>query len=85
MIVDPVADIDEAKHEYNLTFNDIEDVKDMDVVVFAVGHEEFKSFSVKDIDTMYKDGNNQSKVLIDVKGIYDKSTYQDLGYRYWRL
>lgn len=85
MIVDPVADIYEAKHEYNLSFNDVKDIKEMDALVFAVGHDEFKSFSSEQISQMFKDVDNTSKVLIDVKGILDKTYFTDLGYRYWRL
>src|SRR5699024_3064352 len=41
IIVDPVADKEEAKLEYGLTFNDLSDVKDMDAVILAVAHDEF--------------------------------------------
>ncbi|MCF8009669.1 MAG: nucleotide sugar dehydrogenase [Halanaerobiales bacterium] len=85
MIVDPVADLDEATHEYNLTFYKLEDVKKMDAVVFSVAHDDFKTLNVSDVDKMFKNVKNESKVIIDVKGIFDRSFYQRLGYRYWRL
>jgi len=85
MIVDPVADVDEAEHEYGLSFNKIDDIKDMDALVFTVGHDEFKTLNTDKIDKMFKDVKNESKILIDVKGIFDKSLYENAGYRYWRL
>ena len=37
-VVDPVADAEEAKHEYNIELNSLEDIKDMDAIIIAVAH-----------------------------------------------
>ena len=83
MIVDPVADIEEAKHEYNLSLDKKEDVKDMDAIIIAVSHNDFKSFVIKDLDLMYKETN--SKVLMDIKGVLERKELEENGYYYWRL
>src|SRR5690554_6391523 len=44
-IADPVADTEEAIHEYGLTFEAVEDIKSMDAIVVAGGHEQFLNFS----------------------------------------
>jgi UDP-N-acetyl-D-galactosamine dehydrogenase len=34
---------------------------------------------------MFKEGSNENKVLLDIKGILDRKEYEIAGYRYWRL
>ena len=41
MVVDPAADAAEAKRLYGITFNTMEDIKEMDAVVVAVSHKQF--------------------------------------------
>ena len=55
---------------------------DMDAVVLAVTHDEFSHFTRKDMDTFYGEGQ---KVLIDIKGMFDRREYENAGYLYWRL
>lgn len=83
MIVDPVADKEEAKHEYGLEFQDISDVKDMDALILAVSHEEFGELTQDQIQAFY--GDNNQKVLIDIKGALDRREYEAAGYVYWRM
>ncbi len=85
VVADPVADAEEGKQHYGIEFVDINTVKDMDAVIIAVGHTEFMSFSMSDIDAMFANGNNSGKVLVDVKGVLDRKTYTEAGYQYWRL
>ncbi len=85
VVADTVADAEEGKQHYGIEFVDISAVTDMDAVIIAVGHTEFMSFSMSDIDAMFKCGENGSKVLIDVKGVLDRKTYSEAGYQYWRL
>lgn len=84
-IADPEADAEEAKHEYGIVFDSIEDIKGMDAIVVAVGHDQFLKFTREDFEKMFKDGSNESKVLLDVKGILDRKEYEAAGYKYWRL
>ncbi|MBQ8830071.1 MAG: nucleotide sugar dehydrogenase [Oscillospiraceae bacterium] len=83
VMADPAADADEAKRLYGIEFADIADIKDMDAIVLAVSHEQFKQLSVADFDRMYS-GKNR-KVLVDVKSMLDKREFTDAGYIYWRL
>ena len=63
----------------------MEDAKDADCIIVAVAHEEFKKLSVKEINQMYVEGDSSEKVLVDVKGLYNKKEVDSWGYRYWRL
>jgi UDP-N-acetyl-D-galactosamine dehydrogenase len=85
MIVDPEADVEEARHEYGIEFDSIDDIKNMDAIIIAVGHNQFLNLSQNDINKMYKESPNGNKVLLDIKGILDKKEYELTGYRYWRL
>ena len=81
-ITDPVADADEAKRLYGVEFVGIDEVRDMDAVILAVAHKEFESFQMKDIDGFFGAGK---KVLLDIKGVLDRDSYENVGYSYWRL
>ena len=80
VIFDPVADAPEAKRIYGVEFVDMGGIKDMDAIVLAVAHDEFKSLEKTDIDKLYGAGR---KVLLDVKGILRPQDYTD--YSFWRL
>ncbi|MBQ8164260.1 MAG: nucleotide sugar dehydrogenase [Clostridia bacterium] len=85
VIADPVASVDEAKHEYGIDFLDINDVKDVDAIIFAVAHEEFMNMDMAYIDKFFKAAENDRKVIIDVKGVLDRKDYENAGYIYWCL
>jgi UDP-N-acetyl-D-glucosamine/UDP-N-acetyl-D-galactosamine dehydrogenase len=78
---DPIADKEEVWKEYRIQLCEAEYIYNMDAVIFAVAHEEFKNLSLQEIARMY----SNSLVLIDLKGIYDKKSAMDSGYMYWRL
>lgn len=85
MIADPEADAEESKHEYGIVFDSVKDIKEMDAVVVAVGHDQFLKLTQEDFNKMFKEGSNESKVLLDIKGILDRKEYEVAGYKYWRL
>ncbi|MEY8335054.1 nucleotide sugar dehydrogenase [Lachnospiraceae bacterium 47-T17] len=82
VIADPVADAQEAKKNYGIVLSDLSELKEMDAVVLAVAHEQLKNMGIKAMDGMYGPGK---KVLLDVKGLFDRDEYERAGYRYWRL
>ncbi len=64
-IIDPHADAEEVKHEYNLDL--IEKSSDnYDAVVVAVSHDEFKKWSEVDFKSISKG----KPILIDIKNLY---------------
>ncbi len=82
LIADPQADAQEAMHEYGIEFVDMDSIKDMDAVILAVAHDEFKSIDITRMDAFFGDGQ---KVLLDLKGLMDRREYEAAGYEYWRL
>ncbi|NLN86045.1 MAG: nucleotide sugar dehydrogenase [Syntrophomonadaceae bacterium] len=85
LVFDPVADADEAFHEYGLRFNGVDDIKDVDALVLAVAHDELRELTREGLDGFFKDVPNQCKVVIDVKGLLNRKEYEAAGYQYWRL
>ena len=85
VVVDPAADADEAKRLYGITFQSMDDMKDMDAVIIAVCHDQFSKLTDSDIDAFFKAGTDK-KVLLDLKGILDRKAYDaKKDYLYWRL
>lgn len=84
MVVDPVADAEEAHRLYGITFEGLEQVKDMDAIIIAVAHDEFMRISQEDMAGFFNP-TNKIRVLADIKGIYNRKMYSDENYVYWRL
>ena len=85
MVYDPVADKAEALHEYGISFCELSDIRDVDCVIIAVGHEEFMKMNLSDFDKFFKNVPNNQKVLVDIKGVLDRKEAEGLDYNYWRL
>ena len=57
-----------------------------DCVIVAVGHNEYRSMSMMEIKTLFKDGLvDEEKVLIDVKSIYRMDELRASGMSFCRL
>src|SRR5690606_23596987 len=52
-VVDPQADKEDLWREYKINLYDIEDIKEMDGVIFAVPHNEFKGIQLDDVKKMF--------------------------------
>lgn len=82
VVCDPCADKDEAERLYGIKLMSIDEVDNADAVIVTVAHKEFSDMKVVDFDSMYREGQ---KIMIDVKGLYDKKQFVDADYIYWRL
>ena len=85
LVVDPWANTDDAFNEYGINITPVENIENVDCIVFAVAHNEFKEMAIHTVDKFFADIPNDEKVLIDVKSIFDKKQLEKSGYRYWRL
>lgn len=84
-IADPWASDRDAMHEYGIKLTKLEDVHNADCVIVAVAHNEFKKLSLTDIKKLFKECDDNEKVLIDVKGLYNMKDLKESGMRFWRL
>lgn len=82
VIADPQADAEEAERLYGITFVDMATIRDMDAVILAVAHDQFKDLAITDMDAFFGEGK---KVLLDLKGLLNRKEYEAAGYSYWRL
>ena len=85
VVVDPWASERDAMHEYGVTLTKLEDVKNADCLIVAVGHNEFRSMSTMQLKKLFKDVPDEEKVLIDVKSLYRLDELKASGMRFWRL
>ena len=83
-VVDPQADMRTLPEEIRKDMVPLEQVRNAQVLLFAVQHREFRALKLADLDAMY-DPDAPSKILIDVKGMYHRDVLEQAGYQYWRL
>ena len=60
----------------------MDEIKDMDAVILAVAHDEFIGLKMEEVNRLFGEGG---RVLLDVKGLFDRKEYEAAGYHYWRL
>lgn len=82
-IVDPMAPKEEALEEYGIILEDESCIKNMDAVVVAVGHKEYRDMKPADL-RKYFNPVYAKPLLIDVKSIFNKAEAEK-EYDYWRL
>lgn len=82
LIVDSSADAKEAEQLYGIKFTDFDSVENVDCIIIAVAHKQFFELDKAHLSRLYAEGK---KVLLDIKGILNKSDYTAPEYLYWRL
>lgn len=85
IVVDPWASDRDAMNEYGVSLTKIEDVKDVDCIIVAVAHNEFKKLNLDELKQLYVESKDDEKVLIDVKGLHSVADLEASGMRFWRL
>ena len=86
IVTDSWADVEVAKHEYDVELTAWEDVPKADCVIVAVGHNEYRSMSVMQLKELFKANiADEEKVLVDVKSLYRMDELKASGMRFWRL
>ena len=85
MVVDPWASARDAQHEYGVTLCEMDQVRDMDCVIVAVAHDDFRRLGLDGVEKLFAPMKQEEKVLIDVKGIFDRHEARQRGLAYWRL
>lgn len=83
LIADPQADEAEAERLYGIKFVEKKSITNMNAVILAVAHDEFKQISMQEMDSFYN--TDGEKVLLDLKGLLDRKEFGQAGYIYWRL
>ena len=84
-VIDPWASERDAMREYGVQLKKMEEAKNADCVIVAVAHNEFRAMSLDEIKGLFKNGADEEKVLIDVKGLYKVADLNTSGMKWWRL
>lgn len=82
IVADPCADAQEAERLYGVKLVSVDEISNMDAIVLAVAHREFAALSPEALDKRYAPGK---KILVDVKGVFERKTFEARDYAYWRL
>ena len=80
LVHDPLADPDDAGREYGVTLNPLEDFRQLDGLVLAVGHGAYRRDGAAALGARIRPGG----ILIDVKSVLDPQDVPD-GITYWSL
>ena len=81
IVHEPVADADEARHEYGVELTAWDDLPVAAAIVGAVAHKEFRNRPLADyVGKLQKGG-----VLTDVKSMFDEAQLVAQGVTVWRL
>lgn len=80
-VCDPLADPQEALHEYGIRLVPFSELKPAAALVAAVAHREYRELTVESLASL----TNGTPLLVDVKGVYDRKACADAGIRVWRL
>ncbi len=88
LVCDPQADAAEAGRLYGVELKPREALKELDALIVAVAHEQFKQLSETELAGFFKPSQGEQsgsrRVLFDLKGILGE--YRVKGdYAYWRL
>ena len=78
---DPLAEAEEAEHEYGLKLTEWDALPKADVIVAAVSHRQYLGMP---LETLLKK-LNPGGVFMDVKSAYPVETVQSWGINLWRL
>ena len=81
IVHDPVAESDEAEHEYGVSLVDWDALPKAGAIVAAVAHTEYARMSMDELTGKLESGG----VFVDVKSFYDRDALAKTGARVWRL
>ena len=82
VISDPWAGPEEVKEEYGFDLVDLDSLQNLDSIVVAVGHNEFRSLTPTDLIKLTHAGK---PVLADVKAIFERESLVEAGFTVYRL
>ena len=79
-VVDPVADKEDLWKSYGIKLCNTNDIRDVDAVIFAVPHDEFKSIKLEDIKKLYN--HRWNGYINTMEEIATTSEVEDKSHKY---
>ncbi|MCD1124778.1 nucleotide sugar dehydrogenase [Jinshanibacter sp. LJY008] len=81
IVHEPLADIEEAKSEYNITLCEWDYIPEVNAIVAAVNHDVYQEMKIDKILSKLTSGG----VFVDVKSAWPAKKILSNGYHFWRL
>lgn len=75
------ADAKAVKEEYNIDLTHWDNLTELNAMILAVPHDEYKTFNAFELKTKFK----SQPIMIDVKSVLDRRHFQEAGFTMWRL
>ena len=85
IVGDPWAEAADVKKEYGVVLSNIDEIENVDCLVLAVAHDEYKNKDLSYYTSLLGGSDLSSKILIDIKGITNEQELQKKRVSYWRL
>lgn len=82
VVSDPWADSQEVIDEYGIQLSDISELNQVDALVVAVGHNEFRELTAQQLKNLVR---SDKPVLADVKSLFNREQLQSAGFTVFRL
>jgi UDP-N-acetyl-D-glucosamine/UDP-N-acetyl-D-galactosamine dehydrogenase len=78
---DPLADRNEATHEYGVDLCEWSDLTELDAIIIATAHNQYKTLAVADYQAKLKSPG----MVFDIKGVVDRGAANAADLKVWRL
>lgn len=82
VVADPYADSKEVKDEYGINLLSLDSIGQVDALVVAVGHDEYRTMKLEELKNLLK---GKKPLLVDVKGLFDRKQAEALDLTVFRL
>ena len=82
-VFDPWANEDEVTEEYGISLHKLENISQLDSLIVAVGHREFRELTPSVLFSLCK--TDSQPVIGDLKCLYDRKALQETGFTVFRL
>lgn len=82
VVADPWASAEEVAHEYGIQLGTIDESNQVDALVVAVGHNEFRAMTPAQLKALCR---TENPVLADVKSLYNRHEAADAGFTVFRF
>ncbi len=83
VVTDPWANPDEVEHEYGIKLGSIDSQNQVDSIIVAVGHAEFRAMKPQSLRILCK--SDKQPVLGDIKSLFDRHACAEVGFKVFRL
>jgi UDP-N-acetyl-D-galactosamine dehydrogenase len=82
VVTDPWASVEDVKHEYGIQLCTVDELREVDSVVVAVGHNEFRAMTPNQVKKLCR---TAKPVLADLKALYNRHEAAKAGFTVFRF